>query len=230
MKKRGFIYFWVVFFLGFMIYGCEHYGNEHSIKSKDAFSVDPGEKTNIHPLPTPIQSYRLWHTRDQFDLRSFEFHGGFFDDRLKFFFAKNPGLHMANAQVDLVMLYFLDDRLVKIRYHLDQDVTGPILDSLGLGVLETRYNTRKKILATDKSIKQLKDYNRKKGKKDEYNIIWDRQIIESSYHVDPNPSSLYKFDTIQAHYVYVDQLKSYRKSLIVLENELRNKLLLSAEK
>ena len=180
--------------------------------------------------PPPVQAYRLWHTIDQLDLRSFKYYGGFFDDRLKFYYTMKPGLQFADAGVNLVMLYFLDNRLVKIRYHLNRDITGSILDSLGLGVLETRYNLHKTVLATKKTLGRLREYNREKGKKDEFNIVWDRQIIESSYHVDQNPSSLYQFDTIKAHFVYIDQLKSYQKNLIRLENELREKLVLSAEK
>ncbi|MBR9998964.1 MAG: hypothetical protein KFF73_08335 [Cyclobacteriaceae bacterium] len=217
----------------FMVLGfgaCNYPGKPENSTNREKLPDLSGKIDPDRPLPPAIQSYRLWHTTDQFDLRSFNYHGGFFDERLKFFYLKNPGLRMVDADVDLIMLYFLDDRLVKIRYHLARDVTDPILDSLGLGILETRYNLRKTVLATDKSIKRLKDYNREKGKQDEYNIVWDRKIIDSSYHVDPNPSSIYTFDTIRANFVYVDQLKSYRKNLIELENELRQKLMLSAEK
>ncbi len=230
MTTRGDLYFWSILLLVCGIYGCERPGTGNDLHTKDASGDYRGDRKDIHSLPPPAQTYRLWHTYDQFDLRSFEFYGGFFEDKLKFFYAKDPGLRIAESEVSLIMLYFLDNRLVKIRYHLDQDVTDPILDSLGIGVLETKYNRRKMVMATGKTLKRLKEYNREKGNQDEYNIVWDRQIIESSYHVDPNPSSLYKFDTIQSHFVYVDQLKSYRKSLIALENELRNKWVLSAEK
>lgn len=210
--------------------GCSLPGSQEKAEGNGEMPQFTGNDKRERALPPPVQSYRLWHTYDQFDLRAFKYYGGFFDDRLKFYYASGPGLKMNDANVDLIMLYFLDERLVKIRYHLSGDVTGSILDSLGIGTLETRYNLRKTVMATDKSIRRLKDYNREKGKPDEYDIIWDRQIIESSYHVDPNPSSLYTFDTIRANFVYVDQLKSYRKNLLKLENELRQKLMLSAEK
>jgi len=180
-------------------------------------------------IPPASQTYRLWHTIDQFDLNAFDFFGGFFEDRLKFFYARNPGLSFGNTDVNLIILYFLDERLVKIRYHLNHDITDHILDSLGLGALKTRYNIRKEIMATEKSIKKLKDYNKKTGNQDAYEIFWDRYIIESSYQVDPRPSNLYTFDSISAHYVYIDQLKSYSKNLIKLENELGNKLTSSVE-
>jgi len=226
---RRFLFLFMVFF-AFGICGCNHYVQKKDSDSAGGSMGSPGSQQDNLSLSPPVQSYRLWHTFDQFDLKSFTYYGGFFEDRLKFFYKRNPGLSIANAGVDLLILYFLDNRLVKIRYHLDQDVTDPILDSLGLGSLETRYNIRKTVLATDKTIRRLREYNLEKGRKDEFNIVWDRQIIESRYHVDPNPSSIYKFDTIKAHFVYIDQLKSYRKSLIRLENELRNKLVLSAEK
>lgn len=229
MTIRCNLFFLFMVFFAVGICGCNHYDHKKDTISAEGSTGGPGNRDDNLSLSPPVQAYRLWHTYDQFDLRSFTYYGGFFEDRLKFFFKSNPGLSIANAGVDLLILYFLDNRLVKIRYHLDQDVTDPMLDSLGLGSLETRYNTRKKVLATDKTIRRLREYNREKGRKDEFNIVWDRQIIESSYHVDPNPSSIYKFDTIKANFVYIDQLKSYRKSLIRLENELRNKLVLSAE-
>jgi hypothetical protein len=230
MKKGIFKLMTSLLILIIGIGSCSFPGYQENTEGQEEIPELAGNDETKRSLPPPVQSYRLWHTYDQFDLRAFKYYGGFFDNRLKFFYAAQPGLKMNNTDVDLIMLYFLDERLVKIRYHLAGDVTDSILDSLGLGILETRYNLRKKVMATDKSIRRLKDYNREKGKPDEYDIIWDRQIIESSYHVDPNPSSLYTFDTIRANFVYVDQLKSYRKNLIQLENELRQKLMLSAEK
>jgi hypothetical protein len=209
---------------------CDYSTRNESQDHMESMPELAGDDNTPGSFTPPRQSYRLWHTSGQFDLRAFKYYGGFFNDRLKFYYATRPGLKMAGTDIDLIMLYFLDDRLVKIRYHLAGDVTDPILDSLGLGLLETRYNLRKMVMATDQSIRRLKEYNLEKGKRDEYNIVWDRQIIESSYHVDPNPSSLYTFDTIKANFVYVDQLKSYQKNLIKLENELRQKLMLSAEK
>lgn len=212
------------------MFACDHPVTEkdRSLGDESEDILGIGEEGPV--MMPPVQTYRLWHTVDQLDLRSFKYYGGFFDDRLKFYYALEPGLRIADAGVNLIMLYFLDDRLVKIRYHLNQDVTGSMMDSLGLGVLETRYNIRKTVFATPKALDRLREYNREKGRKDEFNIVWDRQIIESSYHVDPNPSSLYQFDTIKANFVYVDQLKSYRKNLIRLENELREKLVMSTEK
>jgi hypothetical protein len=208
---------------------CDNSVHKDSLEQNQENPLLSGSEKDPAKLNPPVQSYRLWHRVDQFDLNSFQFYGGFFEDRLKFFYANNPGLRLADTDVDMIMLYFLDDRLVKIRYHLTQDITTTILDSLGLGILKTRYNRRKKVLATEKTIRNLKNYNQKNGNPDRYDIVWDRHIIESSYHVDPNPSSLYTFDTVRAQFVFIDQLKSYRKNLIVLENELRNKMMLSAE-
>jgi len=223
------IYFQImaVFLLGLAACG---YSSKQNNLNPDPGMQEFSSSTEDPAQSVPsLQSYRLWHTVDQFDLKSFQYYGGFFEERLKFFYTNDPGLRLANADVDLLMLYFLDDRLVKIRYHLDQDITDPLLDSLGLGLLKTRYNRNKQIMATDKTILRLKTYNQQKGNPDKYDIIWDRQIIESSYHVDPNPSSLYSFDTVRAHFVFIDQLKSYRKNLIALEKELRSKMMLSAE-
>jgi hypothetical protein len=222
--------FFIIIILPVLILDSCGYSRRQNWNGREEMPELGGSGKNSKNFPPPVQSYRLWHTYDQFDLRTFKFYGGFFDDRLKFFYNTNPGLRMVDADVDLIMLYFLDERLVKIRYHLSKDVTGAILDSLGMGFLETRYNRRKKVMATGSSIRKLREYNLQKGKKDKFDIVWDRQIIESSYHVDPNPSSLYTFDTVRANFVYVDQLKSYRKSLIRLENELKQKVLLSAEK
>jgi hypothetical protein len=219
----------IILLIGIVLGAC-NYSNEHTgLSSNPQKEALRDTKKDPSVLAPATQSYRLWHTVDQFDLKSFNYYGGFFENRLKFFYRSDPGLRIADTDVNLLMLYFLDERLVKIRYHLNKDITSTILDSLGLGILKTRYNRRKKIYATDRTIQRLKNFNRNNGNPDKYDIIWDRKIIESSYHVDPNPSSLYNFDTIRAHFVFVDQLKSYRKNLIVLENELRNKMMSSIE-
>lgn len=173
------------------------------------------------------QTYRLWHPIDQFDLTTFRFYSSFFDDRLKFFYRTDPGLTLGNTGINLIMLYFLDDRLVKIRYHLDKDVTDHLLDSLGLGELKTRYNFRKKIYSTRTNIEKFRKHQEGKGESGNFEIIWDRNIIYSTYQVDPGPVNLYAFDTVSAEFVYVDQLKSYRRRLIEIENELKRKVSLN---
>jgi hypothetical protein len=170
-------------------------------------------------LKTPeAQSYRLWHTIDQFELNEFQFYGGFYEDRLKFYYSDTPDLRLGEAKVKLIMLYFLDDRLVKIRYHLDRNIENYLMDSLGMGMLDTKYTRKKNVYATEKSLKKLKDFNISKNDPSEYGISWDRYIILSSFHVNGYPGNIYSFDTISSKYVYVDQLKSYRKRLIEIEN------------
>ena len=116
------------------------------------------------------------------------------------------------------MLYFLDDRLIKIRYHLDHNIEMQLLDSLGLGLLNTKYTKRKRIYATDKSLQKLKDHNKSKNEPFEYKIEWDRYIILSSYGVNDYSNKYLSFDTISANYVYIDQLKSYKSRLMEIEN------------
>ncbi len=190
-----------------------------SLEETGIYGSDP---TKDHAPPVH-QSYRLWHRIDQLDLSSFNYYSSFFDNRLKFFYTTDPGLTLGTSQVDMIMLYFLDNRLVKIRYHMEEDITEFLMDSLGLGDLKTRFNNHKKIYATRTNIDRFRDYERRNGNVGGYDIVWDRNIIYSTYKVDPTSSSLYAFDTIAAGYVYIDQLKSYRKRLIAIENELKLK-------
>ncbi len=172
---------------------------------------------------TPVQTFRLWHKLHQYDLSSFEYFGAFFDKRLEFYYTRSPEIRIGPASVDLMMLYFLDDHLVRIRYHLNSDITSYLLDSLGLGELKTQYTRNKRVYATEKTLKTLRDFNLKNSRPDQFAIAWDRHIIESIYNVDPFPSSIYKFDTISANFVYVDQLKSYHSRLIEIENAMKRK-------
>ncbi|MGD9329179.1 MAG: hypothetical protein PVH48_09460 [Cyclobacteriaceae bacterium] len=172
----------------------------------------------LSETPDAKQAYRLWHTIDQFELDQFDFFGEFYDDRLKFFYNDNPKLNIGNAQVKLLMLYFLDERLVKIRYHLDMDIENHLMDSLGIGLLNSKYTRRKRVLATDRSLKKLKDFNKSKNEPYEYEIAWDRHIILSTYAVNDYSNKRLSFDTISANYVYVDQLKSYKRRLMEIEN------------
>ena len=164
------------------------------------------------------QSYRLWHTIDQFDLTRFQFFGDFYNDRLKFYYLQDPELYMGDAKVNLIMLYFLDERLVKVRYHLDRNIEEHLLDSLGIGLLDTKYNRNKQVLATGRSLKKLKDFNLSRNDPHEYEINWDRSVITSSFLVNAYSGIKFKFDTISARYIYIDQLKSYKKRLIDIEN------------
>jgi len=188
--------------------------NKYSLTKSEPFS----EEDLLASNPDTKQAYRLWHTIDQFELDHFDFFGEFYDDRLKFYYNENPQLHIGNADVKLLMLYFLDERLVKIRYHLDQDIEAHLMDSLGLGLLNTKYTKRKRIFATDKSLKKLKDFNKSKNEPVEYEIAWDRHIILSTYVVNDYSNKYLSFDTISANYVYIDQLKSYKRRLMEIEN------------
>jgi hypothetical protein len=169
-------------------------------------------------IPDNKQAYRLWHTIDQFELDHFDFFGEFYDDRLKFYYIENPHLNIGNADVKLLMLYFLDERLVKIRYHLDKDIEDHLMDSLGIGILNSKYTQRKRVFATDKSLNKLKDFNKSKNEQSEYEIAWDRHIILSTYAVNDYSNKHLSFDTISANYVYIDQLKNYKKRLMEIEN------------
>ena len=175
---------------------------------------------DIDELKTAInkQTYRLWHTEDQFNLSSFEFFGEFYDDRLKFYYSSTPEMKMGDADVQLLMLYFLDERLVKIRFHLNKNIEEYLLDSLGMGRLKSKYSRKKHILATEKSLSKIKAYNVQNNYQDEYQIYWYRKVIESTFRIMPGTDSKFSFDTIPSNFVYVDQLKSYTKRLMEIEN------------
>ena len=206
------------FLLGVLILiGCDNRPNvinKNSITKSDPFS----KEDLLIPIPDTKQDYRLWHTIDQFELDQFDFFGEFYDDRLKFYYKENPQLSIGDADVKLLMLYFLDERLVKIRYHLDHNIEAHLMDSLGLGILNTKYTKRKRVFATDKSLQKLKDFNISKNEPFEYEIAWDRHIIVSTYGVNDYSNKYLSFDTISANYVYIDQLKSYKKRLMEIEN------------
>ncbi len=186
-------------------------------------SVTKSETTKeldlLTETPDAKQEYRLWHTIDQFELDEFDFFGEFYDDRLKFYYSENPRLNIGNAHVRLLMLYFLDERLVKIRYHLNMDIENHLMDSLGIGILNSKYTKRKRVFATDRSLKKLKDFNKSKNEPDVYEIAWDRHIILSTYAVNDYSNKYLSFDTISANYVYIDQLKSYKRRLMEIEND-----------
>ena len=189
--------------------------SDHEKALKEYIIINEGQAILTRP---DMQEFRLWHTIDQIDLNKFDFFGGFYDDRLKFFFTQNIDIQIGAADVKLVILYFLDDRLVKIRYHLDRNIEDYLMDSLGIGILDSRYSRNKKILATHKSLRRLKEYNLSKNDPDVYEISWDRYVISSSFKVNSYSTDHFSFDTISARYVYIDQLKSYRQRLLEIEN------------
>ena len=172
-----------------------------------------------HLPGTPeLQTYRLWHTIDQFDLNRFKYFGEFYNDRLKFYYLQNPQLHIGTARVSFIVLYFIDDRLVKIRYHLDRNIEAHLMDSLGIGLLATKYNLNKQVLATERSLMKLKEFNLSRNNPDVYKINWDRSIITSTFLVNGYSDVKFQFDTITAEYIYIDELKSYKKRLTEIEN------------
>jgi len=218
VKFTGFI-IWIL--SGFSIlfyYSC----NERSNIYKDSTLVlEESKDLDEEELKNKVnkQTYRLWHSADQFNLSSFDFFGEFYDDRLKFYYSDNPEMKMGDAEIRLLMLYFLDDRLVKIRYHLDKNIEDHLLDSLGLGRLNSKYSRKKYILATEKTLNKIKQYNQQNNYQNEYQIYWDRNVIESSFRVISSSATKFSFDTIPANFVYIDQLKSYSKRLMEIENK-----------
>jgi hypothetical protein len=198
-------------------FGCS---DRPDMVNKNSELHDQPKRKDRQPVPeiSDKQAYRLWHTIDQFELNQFDFFGEFYDDRLKFYYTDNSQLKIGTANVDLLMLYFLDDRLVKIRYHLDRNIEDYLMDSLGIGLLDTKYTRKKKVYATEKSLNKLKAFNESRNDPHDYAISWDRHVILSSFNVNARSNKRFSFDTIPAKYIYIDQLKSYTKRLIEIEN------------
>jgi len=217
-NRKSFFYIKYVILWGILLYaGCSirpDQVNKNSATQEDINQI-------VKPFlkgPPEIRTYRLWHTIDQFDLNKFQFFGEFYDERLKFYYSEDPQLQIGDAKVNLIILYFLDDRLVKVRYHLDRNIEEHLMDSLGIGLLDTKYNRNKQVLATERSLRKLKEFNLSRNDPNEYEICWDRSIITSSFLVNAYSGIKFEFDTISARYIYIDQLKSYKKRLIEIEN------------
>ena len=84
-------------------------------------------------LPSDLFYYQLTTTRDQIDLRPYNYFGSFFADRLRFYHLKQPGIYFRGAVVKEIYLYFLDDYLVKVRYEFTEDVLAKITDYMQSG-------------------------------------------------------------------------------------------------
>jgi len=218
LKFKNYMYLrYICLLASFLVVGCSN--RPDPVYKNSALQIELGKEDNLLPSePYQEQAFRLWHTIDQFELKKFHFFGEFYDERLKFYYLENPQLQIGESNVNLLMLYFLDDRLVKIRYHLDRNIEEYLLDSIGMGLLKTKYTRKKRVLATEKSLKKLRDFNQSLGDHDEYEISWDRYIILSSYMVDTQSNKRFSFDTISANYIFIDQLKSYSKRLMEIEN------------
>ena len=213
LKKIRFLIYLAVLFQ----FGCSNRPDQVYKNSVTQEQLEKMEKRHVPDIARK-QTYRLWHNIDQFELNQFDFFGEFYEDRLKFYYTDNPRLKIGAANVNLLMLYFLDDRLVKIRYHLDRNIENYLMDSLGIGMLDTKYTRNKNVYATEKSINKLKEFNESRNDPHDYSISWDRHVILSSFNVNSHSNKRFSFDTIPAKFIYIDQLKSYTKRLIEIEN------------
>ena len=165
----------------------------------------------------------LYHTIDQFDLSGFKHFGDFFDDRLTIYFSDNPDLSIGKARVKFLMLYFIDTRLVKVRYHLDYDISNYLVDSLGVCKIKSSDVENMAILKSGTILLKSKTGIHLNPELSDYELIWDRYVVESRFVVDPDHFSLYDFDSTKSEFVYIDQLKSYKKRLHKLEKTLKSK-------
>ncbi|MFC2123269.1 hypothetical protein ACFLU5_00540 [Bacteroidota bacterium] len=167
-----------------------------------------------------LSQFRLYHTIDQIDLSGFKHFGTFFDDRLAFYFFDNPNMHIGKADIHFMMLYFMDDRLVKVRYHIDKNISNYMVDSLGMCKIKTSDASNKAILESGSVILKSKRGIRLNPALDNYELIWDRYVVESRFVVDPDLNSHYNFKSVRSNYVYIDQLKSYKRRIQELEKNL----------
>ena len=200
-------------------YACQ--SSENTVKEKPTSEVISTAEEVKPSLPEiNLSQFRLYHTLDQIDMAGFKRFGTFFDDRLSFYFSESPNISVGKANVHFLMLYFMDDRLVKLRYHIDADISNYLIDSLGMCKIKTSDAANKSILESGSIILKSKRGIRLNPALDKYELIWDRYVVESRLVVDPDPHSHYSFKSAPSKYVYIDQLKSYKRRMYELEKTL----------
>lgn len=211
--------------LTYVLFGLLAISCKVSDESSPSFS-EPVLQHDEHEVPPPVteinrSNFILYHTIDQVELTGFKHFGDFFDDRLRFYYTDNPGLRIGKAHVQFLMLYFIDNRLVKIRYHLNNDISNYLIDSLGMCKIKSSDSTNMAILKSGPVLYRNKNRVRLNPDLDDYEMIWDRYVVESRYITDPDLHSQYDFDSTRSRYVYIDQLKSFKRRIYELERAMK---------
>jgi len=221
LRSFNFITYLPLIFLVYL-FSCQP--KERSIEKQETVSEIPKtikKRSTSHRID--LDQYRLYHTIDQVDLRGFKKFGTFFGDRLSFYFLDDPEMSIGKANVHFLMLYFMDDRLVKVRYHIDDNISNYLVDSLGMCKIRTSDAANKTILETGSAVIKNKRGIRLNPALDNYELIWDRYVVETRLVVDPDQKSQYNFKSVPSNYVYIDQLKSYKRRISELEKSLNEK-------
>jgi len=123
--------FIIIFIILLLISACREVIEQPEIVVEE--EVKPKVKTKPIELPNDLFYYRLTSSRSEIDLRPYNYFGGFFSDRLRFYHLKQPGINFRGADVKEIYLYFLDDYLVKVRYEFAEDVLSKITDYMQSG-------------------------------------------------------------------------------------------------
>jgi hypothetical protein len=141
-------------------------------------------------------------------LRSYEvgenLFGKFFKNRAEFYVIANPNKTLYSQPVRSITLYFLDGRLAKTKYTLDEDISDHLIETYGNfsikaydSITRTLFNTEKVLLNVDH--KKVLNKNLKN-----YHLRWERDTKYIFVRVDKRKPK----KTIE----YIETLKDFHST------------------
>jgi hypothetical protein len=208
-------------FLLTLIYLLIFSGCKEEKSSKD--SAESSESVPLFNAPADIPAnpdfhkYQLEMDLNEIDLSPFDHYGDFFKDRLKFYHVFKPQFNLENSGVDYMMLYFIDQKLVKIRYHLYQDIANNLLNSLGNCKIKTSNPVAREIIQNKKVVSHRSNKIYLNPELDQFTLIWDRDNRQIRYSV--NKDTIPRSDRFKTanHFIYEMQFSNYEKMVMFLE-------------
>ena len=78
-----------------------------------------------------VDAFGLKTYVEEFDMKSMNLHGKFFNNRIVFYTVNDPGMKIHNIDVKSMTLYFIDSVLMRKKYFLKEDISTALIQTFG---------------------------------------------------------------------------------------------------
>ena len=137
------------------------------------------------------------------DQKSQENHyGDFYGKRATYYVIESPENRLYNAQVNNIILYFLDGELAKTRYDLNQDIANRLIAELGKFNIRWKDTVDRDIMRNVPVITRSKDSIRINEQLRNFEMIWRKDEKHIRYEVRKTDSTeLFTYSEMKTDYL-----------------------------
>ena len=159
-----------------------------------------------------VDAFGLKTDVEEFDTKSMNLHGKFFEDRIVFYTVNDPGMKIHDIEVKSMTLYFIDSALMRKKYYMEEDISAELIQAFGNFKFTPLHISERTALKNKEVIKRRNGKIRINEKLANYQLKWIQEINTLSYR------STFNFTDSTSSYELVQEVNYYKPYFRMVEN------------